>query len=398
MSGLTGFGPPPGTPAESTRQRPPSYLPPGGLSHPPAGMPGAPPAPAPTTPESGLLAPGAPVAPGGGASPTAYSAARSGRPGHRAVPPMMTSSHKPGIIPLRPMSLGDLLDGAVKHARRNPGPVLGLTLLVLGIGVVPAVLLSGVALAGNWYSALDLGAVLSTSEFSSVLLVLGILFATLVVTGMLAQAVAEATLGRRLDLGQIWTAVRPRLLRLVGLQALVILLVAIPTALVVLALVLLQNSPGLLIFVAALLGLGALVVWTSLVVARTVLAGPALLLERKTIRDSFRRAWALSRGSFWRVGGTTVLVSVLASIVFLAIDLPLTLILNLLTLPLNLSATSGQAATSLALNIATLVSSAVVVPVLASAICLLYLDQRMRKEGFDLVLLRAASSRPGAVR
>ena len=157
-------------------------------------------------------------------------------------------------------------------------------------------------------------------------------------------------------------------------------------------------SPGLLIFVAALLGLGALVVWTSLVVARTVLAGPALLLERKTIRDSFRRAWALSRGSFWRVGGTTVLVSVLASIVFLAIDLPLTLILNLLTLPLNLSATSGQAATSLALNIATLVSSAVVVPVLASAICLLYLDQRMRKEGFDLVLLRAASSRPGAVR
>jgi len=310
----------------------------------------------------------------------------------------MTSSHKPGIIPLRPMAMGDLLDGAVKHTRRNPGPVLGLTLLVLGIGVVPAVLLSGVALAGNWYSALDLGAVLSTSEFSAGLLVLGVLFATLVVTGMLAQPVAEATLGRRLELGQIWASVRPRLWRLVGLQAIVILLVAIPAALVVLVLVLLANGPGLLIFIAAVLGLIALVVWTSLVIARTVLAGPALVLERKTIRGSLRRAWALSRGSFWRVGGTTVLVTALAGIVFLVIELPLVLILSLVPLLLDLSGTTGQAATSLAINLATLVSAAVVVPVLAGAICLVYLDQRMRKEGFDLVLLRAASSRPGAVR
>ncbi|WP_295696202.1 hypothetical protein [Lapillicoccus sp.] len=398
MSGMTGFGPPPGTPAESARQRPPSYLPPGGLSHPSAGMPGAP-LPSPVAPpEGGLLAPGASLAPGGGAGPTAYSAARSGRPGRTFGPPLMTSSHKPGIIPLRPMALGDLLDGAVKHSRRNPGPVLGLTLLVLGVGVVPAVLLSGVALAGNWYAALDLGAVLSTSEFSLVLLGLGILFATLVVTGMLAQPVAEATLGHRLDLGQIWTAVRPRLLRLVGLQAVVILLVAIPTALVVLALVLLRNGSGLLLFVLAAFGLVVLVVWNSLVIARTVLAGPALVLERKTIRASFRRAWALSRGSFWRVGGTTVLVTTLAGVVFLAIDLPLTLVLSLLSLPFNLSATTEQAATSLAINIATLVSSAVVVPVIGGAICLVYLDQRMRKEGFDLVLLRAASSRPGAVR
>lgn len=396
MSGLTGFGPPPGAPAESGRQRPPSYLPPGGLAHPAAGMPVPPPPPS-GPPGGDLVAPGAPVPPGAG-GPAAYGATGPARTGRSLGPPLMTSSHKPGIIPLRPMSIGDLLDGAVKHARRNPGPVLGLTFLVLGIGVLPAVLLSGVALAGNWYAALDLGSVLSTSEFSAALLVLGVLYATLVVTGMLAQPVAEATLGRRLDLGQIWTSVRPRLLRLLGLQALVILLVAIPTGLVVLVLVLLQNGPGLLLFVAAMLGLVALAVWTSLVIARTVLAGPALVLERRTVRGAIGRSWALSRGAFWRVGGTTVLVSVLAGIVFLVVELPLAVILSLISPILDLSGTTGDAVSSLAFNLATLISSAVVVPVLAGSVCLVYLDQRMRKEGFDLVLLRAASSRPGAVR
>lgn len=397
MSGMTGFGPPPGPPAEQPRQRPPSYLPPGGLAHPPARMPGAPVASDTAPSEGGLLAPGAPVPAGAGGS-AAYSGRRVTRPGRPLGPPALTSSHKPGIIPLRPMAFGDLLDGAVKHTRRNPGPVLGLTLLVLGIGIVPAVLLAGIALAGNWYAALDIGAVLSTTELSAALLVLGVLFATLVLTGMLAQPVAEATLGRRLHLGQIWASVQPRLLRLVGLQILVILLVAVPAALVVLLLVFLQNGPGLLTFLVAVLGLVALVVWSSLVIARTVLAGPALVLEGKGVRASLRRAGALSRGSFWRVGGTTVLVTALAGIVFFFIELPLVLVLVLLTQLLDLSGSSADAATSLAINLATLVSSAAVAPVLAGALCLVYLDQRMRKEGFDLVLLRAASSRPGTVR
>jgi len=38
------------------------------------------------------------------------------------------------------------------------------------------------------------------------------------------------------------------------------------------------------------------------------------------------------------------------------------------------------------------------VPFVAGANGLLYIDQRMRKEGFDLVLLRAASQRPGGRR
>ncbi|MEO7061530.1 MAG: glycerophosphoryl diester phosphodiesterase membrane domain-containing protein [Lapillicoccus sp.] len=375
MSGVTGFGPPPGSSPEPTRRRPPSYLPPGGLTSVGGSPPGA--------------------AAGGGAP--AY-ASGPGLVGARRGSMAMTSSHKPGIIPLRPMALGDLLDGAVKHVRRNPGPVLGMTFLVLGVGVVPAVLLSGTALVGSWFSALDIGSVLSTGELSGLLLVLGVWFATLVLCGVLAQPVAEATLGRRLDLGQIWSSARPRLLRLLGLQVLVVLLDAVPVGLVVLALVLLQNAPGLLLVVVAVAGLVLTVAWTLFVAARTVLAGPALVLERKGVRAALRRGWALSRGSFWRVGGTTLLVGFIAGIVFVVVELPLFLLLTLLTVLLDLSGSAADAAGSLVVNLATLIAAAFVVPVIASAVGLIYVDQRMRKEGFDLVLLRAASSRPGVVR
>src|ERR671918_262293 len=48
---------------------------------------------------------------------------------------------KPGVIPLRPLGVGEILDGAVTTIRRNPGPMLGLSAIVaivtqlLGLGI-----------------------------------------------------------------------------------------------------------------------------------------------------------------------------------------------------------------------------------------------------------------------
>jgi hypothetical protein len=48
---------------------------------------------------------------------------------------------KPGVIPLRPLGVGEILDGAVTTIRRNPGPMLGLSAIVavltqlLGVGL-----------------------------------------------------------------------------------------------------------------------------------------------------------------------------------------------------------------------------------------------------------------------
>ncbi len=348
---MSGFGPPPGAPAEEPPRRPASYLPPA-------------------------------------ARGTAYRA--RGMPG--AAAGQSASSHKPGIISLRPMSTGDLLDGAVKHFRRNPGPVAGLSLLVLAVGVVPSVLLAGLALSGSWYSALGLDAILDGATFSMLLLALGVGFAALVLSGLLAPSVAEATLGRKPALSELWARARPRLAPLVVLQLLLILALAGPLLLLVVALAVAPDTAA--VVALGLVGGVAVLGWWAFLLPRTMLAGPVVVLERRGVRSGLRRAWQLSAGSFWRLAGTTLLVGLLASIIYSVIQLPLVLVGTLLTLLVDLAPGADAVVGALVVNVATLVSASVVVPFMAAANGLLYVDQRMRKEGFDLVLLRAARSRP----
>jgi len=396
---MSGFGPPPGAPTENARPRPPSYLPPGGLgttrgpqgqasSMPGAGLPDA------IAGGGGLSS--AIAAPGADAGTTAYRRGPSVRRG--LSHPLMATAHKPGIIPLRPLSIGDLLDGAVKHIRRHPGPVSGLSLLVLSVAVVPSVVLSGLALTGSWYSALGLDSVMGPQSFAALLLALGVGFAALLLCGMLAHSVAEATLGRKPPMSQMWAAARPRLLPLVGLQLVVIVALALPVLLGILFVALVADGPlAVVVLVGLLVGL-TVATWTVFVVARTALAGPVLVLEQRTLRDALRRAWALSSGAFWRILGTALVVGGLAVVVFLVLQLPLMLVGNLLKLLMDPTPTIDTFLGALITNLATLLAASVVVPFVAGANGLLYLDQRMRKEGFDLVLLRAASQRPGAGR
>lgn len=390
MSVMSGFGPPPGAPTEDSRRRPPSYLPPGGLSttqgqqhHQPPGMPGG-------------DSPDALAAPGAGAGVPAYQRGPSVQRGESH--PLMATAHKPGIIPLRPMSTGDLLDGAVKHFRRNPGPVAGLSLLVLAVAVVPSVLLSGLALTGSWYSALGLDSVLDPGSFTALLLLLGVGFAALVLCGVLAHSVAEATLGRRPPLSEMWAAARPRLLPLIGLQLVVLTALGVPLLLYIALVALVADGPVVVLLVVGALGGLAVLAWTAFVLARTVLAGPALVLEKRSIRAALRRGWALSAGAFWRLVGSAVVVGALAVVVFFVIQLPILLVGNLLTLIVDPTPTVDAFLGTLIVNLATLLAASVVVPFVAGANGLLYIDQRMRKEGFDLVLLRAASQRPGGRR
>ena len=58
--------------------------------------------------------------------------------------------HKPGIVPLRPLGLGDLYDGAFTAIRRNPKPMVGLAALVSTAAlVVPAIITLLLAQAGE---------------------------------------------------------------------------------------------------------------------------------------------------------------------------------------------------------------------------------------------------------
>lgn len=370
---MSGFGPPPGPPEAESRQRPPSYLPPGGLG-------------------AGTGAGGAALPGGQPAYGVSRLAGCAGIPAGRAAMPM---AHRPGIIPLRPLGLGDILDGAVKSFRRNPRSTSGISALVNAIAILPAVLLVGLVASGTWLTSSGASAVIDSTAFSALLLAAGTLFATMVLIGLLSYAVAEAALGRKPDIAETWRAVRRRVPTLVALQLLIALALVLPLGLLVLVLVLLSNAPAAVVLVVALLLAAAAAVWSAWLGTRTLLAAPVLVLEKRGVFASLKRAWSLSRGAFWRLLGVALVAWFMAMVVFWVIQAPLmiagTLILSLA------DPTPGPALFfgALNVNLATLLACTVVTPFVAAVTCLQYIDVRMRREGFDLVLIRAASGRSG---
>ena len=61
-------------------------------------------------------------------------------PGY-APPPPMPPALKPGVIPLRPLSVSDIFNGAVAYIRANPKATLGLTTVVVVAAQIVALIL-----------------------------------------------------------------------------------------------------------------------------------------------------------------------------------------------------------------------------------------------------------------
>ncbi|MCZ0979229.1 hypothetical protein O1L60_09075 [Streptomyces diastatochromogenes] len=96
------------------------------------------------------------MAQGEGWGPYGNAAGGPGAPGWGG---WMPPPPKPGVIPLKPLTLGEVLGGATSTIGRYKGPVMGLAAAVFGaytllVGLAVAVALSGVA--GRLDELLDL--------------------------------------------------------------------------------------------------------------------------------------------------------------------------------------------------------------------------------------------------
>ncbi|MGA7467351.1 MAG: hypothetical protein WBW86_18885, partial [Mycobacterium sp.] len=100
--------------------RPPAYPPPG---YPPAAY------PPPGYPAPGYVGPPPNYPPGYASYPPAYAP----QPGYRVPPPPARGTLAPGIIPLRPLGLSDIFNGAAVYIRANRKATLGLTAVVVVI-------------------------------------------------------------------------------------------------------------------------------------------------------------------------------------------------------------------------------------------------------------------------
>lgn len=326
--------------------------------------------------------------------PASFPASPSGGPAATHGLPML---HKPGIVALRPLGLGDMLDGSIKAIRRNPGATLGLSALVTLACLIPSALI-GAALSklAFGYSPGD-GAVgsLGTAPASVVQLVFTQL-ATGILSGMLVFVVGEAVLGRHARMGQTWSATRRRVLPVLGAQVLVGLVGFLPLVLLVgggVALAL-AAAPWVGVPVAIVGGLGGLgfMIWLS---TRACLAAPAIVLEGHGVRAALRRSFALTRGAFWRTFGILLLAAVLAGIAASMLDAPFSIAgmgAMLVSGPDSLDSILIVVFVS---HLGRLVAGTVTTPFAAGVTALLYIDRRIRLEGLDVTLIRAAQSAAG---
>ncbi len=313
---------------------------------------------------------------------------------------------RPGIVPLRPLSLGEIFDGAFKAIRTNPRVMFGLSAIVVTITATIQAVLTWRFFAGfePALTTTTTGAEASLEDVNALLadltgqlgVALGAQTISYVVTtilsGLLIVSVSQSVIGRTAGPAQVWASAKGQIGRLLALSVLLLILVAAPLAawlLLTLAalaseqwgLAALVGIPGGFLAVAALF----------LLLTRTLLATPALMLERGGIVESIRRGWVLTRGTFWRVLGIYLLTSILVSVVTGAISGSVSVVLQFTAAdPVTMLTSPAYIAAS---TLAQIVATTLTTPFTAGVIALLYIDVRMRTEGLDVELARAAEER-----
>lgn len=347
-------------------------------------------------------APPPPPPPGWGPPPGAWTNASP----HGWTPSYVQQAPKPGIIPLRPLGVGELLDGAFTTLRRYPAATLGLSAAVMLVVQVIQLVTTYYFLNGvDANTTTSLGQTEPNGDYLARLVtVQGIvllvtLIATVLLTGMLTVVVGQAVLGRTMGISEAWVRTKPLLWRLLGatfavpaIPLLIILAGGLPGGVVML--VGIGAGHAVVVLGAVILGVGAFgaMIYAIYVAGTLELTTPALVLEKLNVRGSLRRSRALVKGSWWRIIGIGLLAQLIASVIAGIIVVPFDLIGGGLNNLFSTSSDPNFSFTSLLLSgIGGLLGATLVRPFSAGVVALLYIDRRMRAEALDLTLQQAAA-------
>ncbi len=341
-------------------------------------------------------APPAPDAP----APGAWGAAP--HPAYAAAP-------QPGIVPLRPMTASDILDGGFATLRAHPRVAFGYA-AVLAALIQATRLVTGIAMR-NVSGAFSSPLRTTNDGFAQTTHVNGAGLASTIVeqllssvfTGLLAGVVTivvgKAVLGRRAEGKEVSATLRRRGWRLVllGLLATFIPFAPLIVAGIVVALASAGGDAGVglaVVFVGIPAVVLAIYAWVKI-----TLAIPAFMLEELEVWAAVRRSWRLVKGGFMRVFGLRLMVTILVAIAGGIVSLLFLFLSDLAGGSTSATATTGRPAAALAIvAIGAAISWTIVVPLEAATFTLIYLDRRFRTEALDLQLARFASEDPAMAR
>ncbi len=313
------------------------------------------------------------------------------------------------MVALRPLGVSDVLEATVATLRRYPAATLGSSVLLVAVVTAAQVLalLPVLRALGDlpepptdttgvqrW---LDAWTTFPWQWTLVAVALVGLLSFTLLamLSGVMSVVTGQAVLGRPLRWREAWAKAGPRLPALLLTAVLVALATAaIPAVLLVLwTVVVTAGMPGAWVALLVLATLAAVPI-TVLVGVRLCLATPAVMLESDAGRPigplrAVRRSWSLVRGAWWRTFGVVLLGGVIAGALSQIVSLPVQVVAG--TLPLSVAAALGIALLGSALG------QALTLPIVGLVLALVYVDRRMRTEGLDVALARAAGLPPPEV-
>ena len=254
---------------------------------------------------------------------------------------------------LRPMTVGELLDRTFFLYRANFG-------LFLGIAALPNLItlafqLSRVIIAPGSAGVMAPGS--TGVRFALWLLasLLVYLITLAVCQGATVVAVSQIQLGRDTSVSKAFATIRPRI----------------------------GELSRIILGMAVLIGLGFLLIVPGIMLSiRWALTIPVAVLEERGLGESLARSSQLTSGHRWRVFLIYFLIIVLVYIGSLLVQGPLMVALTLVSGPLRAGRLPVMA--QVAIPVAGFLTQSVLSPIMTIALSLVYYDERVRKEGFDL--------------
>ena len=321
---------------------------------------------------------------------------------------------KPGIIPLRPLTLTDLFSGSFSALRKNPSVLFGFTIIVMTVVALLSLagtmlpLFSFTSLMSNDLDPQASSKALLDSAYLSVVstivgyiaLLAGSFLAGTVLDGVLSVAVSQLVIGKKITFKQSWALVKPRLWSMLGASFLSMLAVGSPLlVLVILFFMSLYSGPGSDAFFSLfglLLALSVPVVLASYVISIRFLYAPVCaVLEEKGPIEAVKRSWALTSGSFWVTLGRVILINVvvgfIAGLIVQVIGIIAAIVMfTILGDPSDPSNVWSTIILYGVISALQMLAYSLVVPILAAYQTLMYVDEKIRKENFAPLLAHAS--------
>ena len=355
--------------------------------------------------------PGAASYPGAGSYPSggAYPGAGYGQSNGAAN----FYVYKPGIIPLRPLSIGDIYQGAFAAIKTNARTMFGFTAALLGVVLVISIatnyaiinlVLPNYLSPNSPYAAAFTSLSGSFSQLGGSLLQV---LATVLLSGLIVVAVSRSVLGRVASSKEVWERTKSKFLPLIGLNIItsiisgLMMIIGIAVFFVLLASVastakteteLFQGLGITLVGLLILMVISALV--SSYLSIKFSVASPAMVLENLGVFAAIGRSWSLTRGNFWRLFGINILTAIITSMVagiFGGIAGALGAIFVVVGSSSPEDVIASLNTTYILIMVMSTIAQLLILPFTSSVNALLYIDLRMRKEGLDVELRNAVA-------